>query len=52
MDGEPYEVLDEAGEAVVLSELSASRVSRQTHRVKTRIDGRTFEFEVEVQEVE
>ena len=52
VDGETFEVTDENGEVIALSELTTSGNNGWNHHAKATIDGRTYEFDVQVQQVD
>ncbi len=52
VDGEAFEVTDEKGEAIALTESTTSGNYGWNHHAKATIDGRTYEFDVQVQQVE
>ena len=52
VDGEAFEVTDEKGEVIALTELTTSGNYGWNHHAKATIDGRTYEFDVQVQQVD
>ncbi|MCH8110230.1 MAG: hypothetical protein IIB15_08885, partial [Chloroflexi bacterium] len=52
VDGEAFEVTDEQGEAITLSGPTTSDNNGWNHHAKATIDGRTYEFDVQIQQAE
>ena len=52
VDGEAFEVTDEQGEAITLSGPTTSDNNSWNHHAKATIDGRTYEFDVQIQQAE
>ena len=52
VDGEAFEVTDEQGEAITLSGPTTSDSNGWNHHAKATIDGRTYEFDVQIQQAE
>ena len=52
VDGEAFEVTDEQGEAITLSGPTKSDNNGWNHHAKATIDGRTYEFDVQIQQAE
>ena len=52
VDGEAFEVADEAGERVAVTGVAAEGEASWTRHATATVDGRTYEFEVEVRQVD
>ena len=52
VDGEAFEVTDEQGEAITLSGPTTSDNNGWNRHAKATIDGRTYEFDVQIQQAE
>jgi hypothetical protein len=52
VEGQAFEVVDDAGHGIALPDLVDGPGSGERRRVRATVDGRTYEFEVEVQKRE
>ena len=52
VDGEEIEAVDESGQVIALSDPGAQGDSGATHHARATVDGRTFEFDVNVRGVD
>ena len=52
VEGQAFEVVDEGGGAIAIPEAADTPGSGQSRRVRATVDGETYEFEVEVQQLD